>query len=218
MSQPCAHIVNIRSLTEKRGLIWKKPLVLSCSGLALESLSPCSFQKITCFLEFFSLRYWSYADTSAASTADTQRLPSIVIKKRAVIPTTLPCILSYDSPLSSLDFTGFQTRSTYIHFLCSAVHFHFHGFHIRSPHLTGFSMGMTYALTKMNTLIANCTPSHFHTSYYSSASARSMPPVSGRMSGCIASWHPSGALTGQMLIRISYFMLLWNHNFYYSNR
>ena len=67
--------------------------------------------------------------------------------------------------LCSFYFSGSQTRSTYIHFLCSAGScFYSDGFNVRFPHFVGSSMGMTHIVTKVNTLLTNCTFSHHCTS------------------------------------------------------
>ena len=67
----------------------------------------------------------------------------------------------HNSELCSLNFSGSQTRSTYIHLLCTAVScFNFNGFYIGFPHFIGSSMGMTYIISEISTFFTNCAFSH----------------------------------------------------------
>ena len=67
--------------------------------------------------------------------------------------------------LCSFYFSGSQTRSTYIHLLCTAVScFNFNGFYIGFPHFIGSSMGMTYIISEISTFFTNCAFSHDSTS------------------------------------------------------
>ena len=67
--------------------------------------------------------------------------------------------------LCSFYFSGSQTRSTYIHLLCTAGSgFNFYGLHIWFPHFIGSSMRMTHVVTEMSSLITNSTSSHDCTS------------------------------------------------------
>ncbi len=71
----------------------------------------------------------------------------------------------HNSELCSLNFSGSQTRSTYIHLLCTAVScFNFNGFYIGFPHFIGSSMGMTYIISEISTFFTNCAFSHDSTS------------------------------------------------------
>ena len=67
--------------------------------------------------------------------------------------------------LCSFYFSGSQTRSTYIHLLCTAVScFNFNGFYIGFPHFIGSSMWMTYIISEMSSFLTDCTFSHDSTS------------------------------------------------------
>ena len=66
--------------------------------------------------------------------------------------------------LSTLNFSGSQTGSTYVHFLRYAVYFNFYWFYVRFPHFVGSSMWMTYVVSEMSTFFTNCTLCHDRTS------------------------------------------------------
>lgn len=70
----------------------------------------------------------------------------------------------HNSELCSLNFSGSQTRSTYIHLFSSAVNFHFNRFYVCFPHFVRSSMGMAHCVTKVSSFFANCTFSHDCTS------------------------------------------------------
>ena len=62
-------------------------------------------------------------------------------------------------------FSGSQTRSTYIHLLCTASSgFNSNGFHVRFPHFIRSSMWMTYIISEISTFFTNCAFSHDSTS------------------------------------------------------
>ena len=65
--------------------------------------------------------------------------------------------------LSSLNQTGLQTRSTYMHGLDGAVVIHLNGLHIGLPHLVGFSIRMTHIVAEMNTFFTDITLCHYAT-------------------------------------------------------
>ena len=67
--------------------------------------------------------------------------------------------------LCSFYFSGSQTRSTYIHLLCTASSgFNSNGFHVRFPHFIRSSMWMTYIISEISTFFTNCAFSHDSTS------------------------------------------------------
>lgn len=66
--------------------------------------------------------------------------------------------------LCSLNQTGLQAGSTYVHFLCASVNLNSNGLHIGIPDSVRLSIGMTYIVAKKNTLCADFTLSHHRTS------------------------------------------------------
>ena len=67
--------------------------------------------------------------------------------------------------LCSFYFSGSQTRSTYIHLLCTASSgFNSNGFYVRFPHFIRSSMWMTYIISEISTFFTNCAFSHDSTS------------------------------------------------------
>ena len=80
----------------------------------------------------------------------------------------IPCLFLFVhlmKRLCSFYFSGSQTRSTYIHLLCTASSgFNSNGFHVRFPHFIRSSMWMTYIISEISTFFTNCAFSHDSTS------------------------------------------------------
>lgn len=71
--------------------------------------------------------------------------------------------------LSPLHFSGTKAGSTNIHLFCSAIYLNSNRFQVRFPLFVASSMRVADCVTKMHTLIANCTPCHEKsTSFYKS--------------------------------------------------
>ena len=66
--------------------------------------------------------------------------------------------------LCSLNQTGLQAGSTYVHFLCASVNLNSNGLHIGIPDSVRLSIGMTYSMSEVGTLFTDSAFCHDCTS------------------------------------------------------